>query len=95
MNTHRANCLAHARQHIDWGIRDWSTVLITESKVIISCDDRGIKFWRRESEQLSDDYIRESNRFGGPNVTVCGGISPSENSASNPTRRHCNSSVIH
>jgi hypothetical protein len=75
-SAHRANRQAFARQHLEWNISDWSTVLFTdESKVKFFSDDRRTRVWRREGERFSDACIHESDRFGGPNVMVWGGIS--------------------
>lgn len=77
-SAHRANRLMFARQHLAWDMRDWSTVLFTdECKVKFFSDDRRIRVWRREGERFSDACIHESDRFGGPNVMVWGGISVS------------------
>lgn len=75
-SAHRANRLSFARQYQQWDMSDWSTVLFTdESKVKFFSDDRRIRVWRREGERFSDACIHESDRFGGPNVMVWGGIS--------------------
>lgn len=77
-STHRANRLLFARQHLTWDIRDWSTVLFTyECKVNFFSDDRRISLWRSEGERFSVVCIHESDRFGGLNNTLWGGISMS------------------
>lgn len=75
-STHRASRLAFARQHLEWDVNDWSSILFTdECKVKFCSDDRRIRVWRRKGERFSDACIHESNRFGGPSVMVWGGIS--------------------
>lgn len=73
---HRANRQTFARQFLNWSVSDWGRVLFTdESKVKFFSDDRRIRVWRRECERFSDACVHESDRFGGPNVMVWGGIS--------------------
>lgn len=73
---HRAARLRFARDHSDWTLDNWKTVLFTdESKVKFLSDDRRVRVWRREGERFSDPCIHGTDRFGGPSVMVWGGIS--------------------
>lgn len=72
----RAARLRFARERLQWGMREWGTVLFTdECKVKFFCDDRRIKVWRKKNERFSEACIHESDRWGGPNVMIWGGIS--------------------
>lgn len=73
---HRAARLRFAREHLDWTMDNWRSVLFTdESKVKFYSDDRRVRVWRREGERFSEPCIHETDRFGGPSVMVWGGIS--------------------
>lgn len=72
----RANRARFCRQHLNWSLNQWSMVLFTdECKVNYFSDDRRIRVWRRRGERFSEACIHESDRFGGPNVMIWGGIS--------------------
>lgn len=72
---HRAARLRFAREHLDWTMDNWRTVLFTdESKVKFYSDDRRVRVWRREGERFTNPCIHETDRFGGPSVMVWGGI---------------------
>lgn len=73
---HRAARLRFAREHLNWTIDNWRTVLFTdESKVKFFSDDRRVRVWRKEGERFSEACIHGTDRFGGPSVMVWGGIS--------------------
>lgn len=73
---HRAARLRFAREHLEWTMDNWRTVLFTdESKVKFFSDDRRVRVWRKPGERFEDPCIRETDRFGGPSIMVWGGIS--------------------
>uniref|UniRef100_A0A8C7RN94 Transposase Tc1-like domain-containing protein n=1 Tax=Oncorhynchus mykiss TaxID=8022 RepID=A0A8C7RN94_ONCMY len=73
---HRAGCLAFAREHQDWQIRHWRTVLFTdESRFTLSTCDRRDRVWRRRGERSAACNILQHDRFGSGSVMVWGGIS--------------------
>uniref|UniRef100_A0A8K9XZR7 Transposase Tc1-like domain-containing protein n=1 Tax=Oncorhynchus mykiss TaxID=8022 RepID=A0A8K9XZR7_ONCMY len=73
---HHAGCLAFAREHQDWQIRHWRTVLFTdESRFTLSTCDRRDRVWRRCGERSAACNILQHDRFGGGSVMVWGGIS--------------------
>uniref|UniRef100_A0A674A2U6 Transposase Tc1-like domain-containing protein n=1 Tax=Salmo trutta TaxID=8032 RepID=A0A674A2U6_SALTR len=73
---HRAGRLAFAREHQDWQIRHWRTVLFTdESRFTLSTCDRRDRVWRCRGERSAACNILQHDRFGGGSVIVWGGIS--------------------
>lgn len=73
---HRAARLRFARDHSNWTMDNWRTVLFTdECKIKFFSDDRRVRVWRREGERFVEPCIHGTDRFGGPSVMVWGGIS--------------------
>lgn len=73
---HRACRLRFAREHVNWTMEQWATVLFTdESKFNISDNDRRRRVWRRRGERFAPCCIMQVDRFGGGSVMVWGGIS--------------------
>lgn len=73
---HRAARLRFAREHLNWTMDNWRTVLFSdECKVKFFSDDRRVRVWRREGERFTEPCMHGTDRFGGPSVMVWGGIS--------------------
>ncbi|KAL0195346.1 hypothetical protein M9458_008918, partial [Cirrhinus mrigala] len=73
---HRAGRLAFAREHQDWQIHHWCSVLFTdESRFTLSTCDRRDRVWRRRGERSAACNILQHDRFGSGSVMVWGGTS--------------------
>lgn len=73
---HRVARLRFAREHVNWGIGDWASVLFTdESRFCFFSSDRRVPVYRRDGERYSQCNIRPSRNFGGGSVMLWGGIS--------------------
>ncbi|KAL0161626.1 hypothetical protein M9458_045351, partial [Cirrhinus mrigala] len=73
---HRAGRLGFAREHQDWQIRHWRSVLFTdESRFTLSTCDRRDRVWRCRGERSAACNILQHGRFGSGSVMVWGGIS--------------------
>ena len=73
---HRARRYEFAKEHQNWRLQDWRTVLFTdESRFYLSACGRPARVWRRPGERYEDCYIVETDRYGGGSVMVWGGAS--------------------
>ncbi len=73
---HRAARLLWARQHVNWQLRHWTSVLFTdESRFCVDFHDGRRRVWRMTGERYADCCVAEHDRFGGGSVMVWGGIS--------------------
>lgn len=73
---HRAARLRYAREHSNWTMDNWRSVLFTdECKIKFLSDDKRVRVWRRQGERFTDPCIHGSDRFGRPSVMVWAGIS--------------------
>ena len=67
----RAARLRYAREHSNWTMDNWRSVLFTdEYKIKFLSDDKRVRVWRRQGERFTDPYILGSDRFRGPSVIV-------------------------
>ena len=63
---HRAVRFNFARQHINWQIRHWKSILFTdESSFTESTNDRRAREWRPQGERYAECYIVEVDRYDG------------------------------
>lgn len=62
-----------AKEHVNWSIEKWRTVLFSdESKFNLHCSD-GIRYVRRPNNQrLNPKYTRDTIKHGGGNVLIWG-----------------------
>ncbi len=75
MAYHRRARMAWAQQHRAWRLRDFRRVLYTDEVRVCSQPDSGrIKIWRRVGTRSAEQNIMETDRWGGVNVMVLGGI---------------------
>lgn len=74
--SHRQARLEFARQHIQWDLGQWETVLFSdESRMSLVGSDGRRNVMRRPGERYSQCCIRETVRFGGGSTMFWGGIS--------------------
>jgi hypothetical protein len=73
---HRRVRVKFAREHVDWDIASWSSVLFSdESRFSLVSNDRGVRVYRRPGERYAPCNIVGTVQFGGGSVLVWGGIS--------------------
>ncbi|KAL0186269.1 hypothetical protein M9458_017939 [Cirrhinus mrigala] len=73
---HCAGRLAFAREHQDWQIHHWRSVLFTdESRFTLSTCDRRDRVWRRRGERSAACNNLQHDWFGSGSVVVWSGIS--------------------
>ena len=76
MAVRRQNRLQWTRRHQRWLQRQWTQVVFTdESRFHLSGNDGRIRIWRRRGERYANCCVHETDRWGGGNVMVWGGIS--------------------
>ena len=73
---HRFARLQFARQHAQWTVQQWSSVLFSdESRFSLKCPDGRERVWRRTGERYAECTMSVRTPFGGGSVMVWGGIS--------------------
>lgn len=73
---HRVARLQFAREHVDWGLAEWSNVLFSdESRYCLYSLDRRMPVYRRPGERHAQFNFRHLESFGGGSIMVWGGIS--------------------
>ena len=72
---HRSARLQLARDHVNWQLRHWTLVLLTEeSRFCVYFHDGRRRVWRMPGERYADCCVTEHDRFGGGSVMVWAGI---------------------
>lgn len=72
---HKIQRLRFARQHVNWGREQWSTVLFTdESRFALRSPDGRQRVWRRPGERYLPCTMIPKEPFGGGSVMVWGGV---------------------
>jgi transposase len=73
---HRIARLQWARARLRWRRNTWQSILISdESKFNLKFSDGRVRIYRRRRERFTDGCVKETDRFGGGGVMICGGIS--------------------
>lgn len=73
---HRRSRLQFARDHVDWTLDQWRTVLFSdETRVCLFCNDRRKRVYRRQGERFAQACIQETVEYGGGSCMFWGGIS--------------------
>lgn len=73
---HRQARLEFARQHLNWNLAQWESILFSdESRMTLSGSDGRRNVMRRPGERYAQCCIRETVRFGGGSTMFWGGIS--------------------
>lgn len=73
---HRQARLEFARQHLNWNLAQWESILFSdESRMTLSGSDGRRNVMRRPGERYTQCCIRETVRFGGGSTMFWGGIS--------------------
>lgn len=73
---HKVSRLNFAREHLQWQLRHWRSVLFTdESRFCLTRCDGRVRVYRRPGERYTAACIQEVDRFGAGSVMVWGGIS--------------------
>lgn len=73
---HKTARLRWAREHVNWTLDQWRSVLFTdESRFSLDSDSRRRLVWREAGTRYHPSNIVERDRYGGAGVLVWGGIS--------------------
>ena len=73
---HRTALLQWERDHVNWQLRHWTPVLLTdELRFCVAIHDGRRRVWRMPGERYADCCVTEHDRFGGGSVMVWAGIS--------------------
>lgn len=73
---HRAARLRFAREHENWTVDDWSSLLFTdESRVSLRSPDGRERVWRRPGERYAQCVISPRTPFHGRSLMIWAGIS--------------------
>lgn len=73
---HRQARLQFAREHLNWTIEQWSSILFTdESRMCLHGNDRRGRVYRRPGERFSQCCFAETVAYGGGSVMMWAGIS--------------------
>lgn len=73
---HRQARLQFAREHLNWTIEQWSSILFTdESRMCLHGNDRRDRVYRRPGERFSQCCFAETVSYGGGSVMMWAGIS--------------------
>lgn len=73
---HRRDRLQFARDHLNWTLQQWRTVLFSdETRVSLFCNDRRRRVYRRSGERFQQACIEETVSYGGGSCMFWGGIS--------------------
>ncbi|XP_045534569.1 uncharacterized protein LOC106711574 [Papilio machaon] len=73
---HRRDRLEFARNHCEWTLEQWRTVLFSdETRVCLFCNDRRRRVYRRQGERFTQPCFEESVEYGGGSCMFWGGIS--------------------
>ncbi|CAK1593484.1 unnamed protein product [Parnassius mnemosyne] len=71
---HRRDRLEFARNHCEWTLEQWRTVLFSdETRVCLFCNNRRRRVYRRQGERF--ESFEESVEYGGGSCMFWGGIS--------------------
>ncbi|GBM29736.1 Transposable element Tcb2 transposase [Araneus ventricosus] len=74
-STNRRVRLAWCREHRDWSMDQWVTVLFTdESRFSLNTDSRLILIWREPGTRYLPSNVREIDHYGGLGLMVWAGI---------------------
>ncbi|CAK1587683.1 unnamed protein product [Parnassius mnemosyne] len=73
---HRRDRLEFARNHCEWTLEQWRTVLFSdETRICLFCNDRRRRVYRRQRERFTQPCFEESVEYGGGSCMFWGGIS--------------------
>ncbi|CAK1579570.1 unnamed protein product [Parnassius mnemosyne] len=73
---HRRDRLDFARNHCEWTLEQWRTVLFSdETRVCLFCNDRRRRVYRRQGERFTQPCFEESVEYGSGSCMFWGGIS--------------------
>lgn len=73
---HRRDRLQFAREHHDWSLEQWRTVLFSdETRVSLFCNDGRRRVYRRQGERFAQSCFEESVEYGGGSCMFWGGMS--------------------
>ncbi|GBN98117.1 Transposable element Tcb2 transposase [Araneus ventricosus] len=74
-STHRRVRLAWCREHRDWSVDQWATVLFTdEFRFSLNTDSRRTFIWRKPGTSYLPSNVREIDHYGGRGLIVWAGI---------------------
>ncbi|GBN95070.1 Transposable element Tc1 transposase [Araneus ventricosus] len=74
-STNRRVRLAWCREHSDWSMDQWATVLFTdESRFSLNTDSRRTFIWREPGTRYLPSNVREIGHYGGGGLMVWAGI---------------------
>ncbi|GBM52115.1 Transposable element Tcb2 transposase [Araneus ventricosus] len=74
-STNRRVRLAWCREHRDWSMDQWATVLFTdESRFSLNTDSRRTFIWREPGTRYLHSNVREIDHYGGGGLMVWAGI---------------------
>ncbi|GBN32974.1 hypothetical protein AVEN_153850-1 [Araneus ventricosus] len=74
-STNRRVRLAWCREHRDWSMDQWATVLFTdESRFSLNTDSRRMFIWREPGTRYLPSNVREIDHYGGGGLMVWAGI---------------------
>lgn len=74
-STNRRARFAWCRQHRDWSMEQWATVLFTdESRFSLQPDSRRTFIWREPGTRYLPSNVREIDNYGGGGVLIWAGI---------------------
>ncbi|GBL90472.1 hypothetical protein AVEN_179403-1 [Araneus ventricosus] len=74
-STNRRVHLAWCREHRDWSMDQWATVLFTdESQFSLNTDSRRTFIWREPGTRYLPSNVREIDHYGGGGLMVWAGI---------------------
>ncbi|GFY08762.1 transposable element Tcb2 transposase [Trichonephila clavipes] len=73
--TNRRFCLAWCRQHFDWSMVQWATVLFTdESRFSLNTDSCHMFIWREPGTRYLPSNVLKIDNYGGGGLMVWEGI---------------------
>ncbi|VVC42504.1 Ribonuclease H-like domain,Transposase, Tc1-like [Cinara cedri] len=73
---HRKERLHFAREHFNWTLDQWKTVLFSdETRVCLYSNDKRRKVYRRQGERFAQACTEETVEYGGGSCMFWGGIS--------------------
>ncbi|GBN82143.1 Transposable element Tcb2 transposase [Araneus ventricosus] len=74
-STNRRVCLEWCREHRDWSMDQWATVLFTdESRFSLNTDSHRTFIWREPGTRYLPSNVREIDHYGGGGLMVWAGI---------------------